>query len=258
MQRRLIYKIYTGSLVFGLLMTNAMTAYSDSEKALLKYSPRLLAGQWNPWALPEVPQQAMSFQCPVDEQSQQFQDKSVTTQEQDQNLEFRKYQSGRFVSPSILESLKQQQIQTQMTPNNGRYSQLRSRQQRQQRPVTRLPEKRYYAEPSYGMGSTNPLYDAPAVSPWGSAPDVIYQGGSFPDSFSGALSGVSSPWVPSEAVGGLPPIHVPPFNAGSNWKELKNTDLNNAETGNVEAGITEKRIDNNVFNPFAFKSNRSW
>ena len=98
------------------------------------------------------------------------------------------------------------------------------------------------------MGYTNPIYDVPAVSPWGSGADVIYQGGSFP----GALPD-SSPWVPNEAIGGLPPIHVPPFEGGSNWGKLNNTGSNNAE-----AEYGERQKDNNVFNPFTFVPNRSW
>ncbi|MFV9615940.1 MAG: hypothetical protein ACNYZG_08290, partial [Gammaproteobacteria bacterium] len=117
-----------------------------------------------------------------------------------------------------------------------------------QQPVTRLPEKSYYGNPTYGMGSANPLYDVPTVSPWGSGPEVIYRGGSFP----GALPD-SSPWVPNEAIGGLPPIHVPPFEAGSNWGRLNNTGSNNAE-----AEYSERQKDNNVFNPFTFVPNRSW
>lgn len=252
MQRRLIYKIVVGSLTFSLLIINAATADSGTEKALLKQSPRLLAGQWNPWILPEVPEKAMGFQCPADWQSEQPQAGSAGTQGRGQAPEFKKRLSGRFVTPGILESLKQQQIQTQMTPSYESYPRLRSRQQMAQQPVTRLPEKSYYGEPSYGMGLANPLYDAPAVSPWGSGPDIIYRGQSFPDSFSGVLPD-SSPWVPNEAVGGLPPIHIPPFAGSSNWSELNSTDSNNTEADNIG-----KRKDNNVFNPFTFAPNRSW
>ena len=252
MQRRLIYKIYTGSLLFSLLTTNATAADNDSEKSLLKYSPQLLAGQWNPWLLPEVPEKTTDLQCPADWQSEQSNDNPAGTQGRGQNPEFKKRLSGRFVTPGILESLKQQQIQTQMTPHNGSYRQLRTRRQAQ-RPVKRMPSRNYYGEPSYGMGPANPLYDVPAVSPWGSGPDVIYQGGSFP----GALPD-SSPWVPNEAIGGLPPIHVPPFEGSSNWGELNSTGSNNAEAENTEAENTERRIDNNVFNPFTFIPNKSW
>ncbi len=244
--------------MFSLLMTNAViadvvTSDSDSEKSLPKYSPQLIAGQWNPWILPEVSEKTMGFQCPADPQGEQFQGKSMDTQERGQPLEFKKRLSGRFVTPGILESLKQQQMQTQMTPSYESYHQLRPRQRMLQQPVTRLPEKSYYyGEPSRGMGPANPLYDAPAVSPWGGGPDVIYRGQSFPDSFSGALPD-SSPWVPNEAIGGLPPIHIPPFAGSSNWRELNSTDSNNTEADNIG-----KRKDNNVFNPFTFAPNRSW
>jgi len=253
MQRRLIYKIVTGSLMFSLLMTNVATAGSGTEKSLLKYSPQLLAGQWNPWVLPEVPEKTMAFQCPADTQSEQSYGKPMGAQEQARPLEFKKRLSGRFVTPGILESLKQQQIQTQMTPSYEPTRQLRPQQRMQQQPVTRFAEKNYYyGEPSYGMGSVNPLFDAPAVSPWGNGPDIIYRGQSFPESFSGVMPG-SSPWVPSEAIGGLPPIHVPPFAGSSNWREL-----NSAGSNSVEAENTERQIENNLFNPFTFAPSRSW
>ena len=248
MQRRLTYKINTGRLMFGLLMVSATSANCDSEKSLLQYSHRLVAGQWNPWVLPEVPEKASGIQCPAEWQNEQAQGKSMDAQGQVQTPEFKKRLSGRFVTPGILESLKQQQIQTQMTPGNEPYRQLRPRQGMPQQPVRRLPERNYYGEPSYGMGTTNPLYDAPAVSPWGSAPDVIYRGGSF----SGALPG-SSPWVPKEAVGGLLPMPVSPFEGNSNKDELNSMNSNDAETDNIE-----RQRDNNVFNPFTFVPNRGW
>ena len=254
MQRRIIDKIYTGSLMFALLITNVAVAGSYTEKLMLKHSSRLLAGQWNPWLLPEAPEKTMGFQCPAEWQSEQSQDGTAGTQGQGRVPEFKKRLSGRFVTPDILESLKQQQIQTQMTPSNESYRQSRPQQRMLQQPVTRLPEKSYYGNPNYGMGSANPLYDVPTVSPWGSGPEVIYRGGSFP----GALPD-SSPWVPNEAIGGLPPIHVPPFEGSSGWGEFNNTGSNNTGSNNTEADNTERRIDNNnVFNPFTFVPNRSW
>ncbi len=165
--------------MFGLLITNAAVADSYTEKLMLKHSAQLLAGQWNPWVLPEVPEKTMGFQCPAEWQSEQSQDGTAGTQGQGRAPEFKKRLSGRFVTPDILESLKQQQIQTQMTPSNESYRQLRPQQ-----PVTRLPEKSYYGNPAYGMGSANPLYDVPTVSPWGSGSDVIYRGGiHFPERY---------------------------------------------------------------------------
>ena len=115
-----------------------------------------------------------------------------------------------FVTPEILESLKQQQIQTQlMTENN-------------QRPLMPRQPVQNYVNPSSGMGFTNPLYDTPAVSPWGSGSDILY-------------SGEPSPYVPKEAIGGLSPIHIPPF-ANNN--------------GVHESGNTNILKETNVFNPF--------
>ena len=247
MQRRLIYKIYTVSLVFTLLVTNVAVAESSTEKSWLKNSPQLLAGQWNPWLLPEVAEKEADFQCPADWRTQ---GNSAGTQQQGQPPEFKKRLSGRFVTPGILQSLKQQQIQTQMTPSTEHYRQSRSRQRMPQQPVTRLPGNGYnYGQPSSGgMGTANPLYDVPAVSPWGSGPDVIYRGGSIP----GALPD-SSPWVPNEAVGGLLPMPVSPF-AGNASKD----ELNSINSGNAEIDNIERRRDNNVFNPYTFIPNRSW
>ena len=47
----------------------------------------------------------------------------------------------------------------------------------------------------------NPVYDTPAVSPWGSGLDTLYRGNSFP-------------WVPSEAIGGISPMPMTTFGEG--------------------------------------------
>ena len=88
-----------------------------------------------------------------------------------------------------------------------------------------LPGQGTYGYPSYGSGNVNPLYDAPAVSPWGDGADVLYRGESFP-------------LVPSEALGGFPPMHVP----STGMRNFKNSD-------SEESGAT---YQNNVFNPFTF------
>jgi hypothetical protein len=74
------------------------------------------------------------------------------------------------------------------------------------------------------MGSLNPAYDVPAVSPWGETPDALYRGDQFP-------------WMPNEAVGGVPPIHVPPY-TNTNQFDVMDEPTNNTE--------------NKVFNPYTF------
>jgi hypothetical protein len=74
------------------------------------------------------------------------------------------------------------------------------------------------------MGYTNPLYHTPAVSPWGSEPGLLYDGQSLP-------------MVPNEAIGGIPPMHVPPY----------------LDDGGVyEPEEIENNEENSVFNPFEF------
>jgi len=132
-------------------------------------------------------------------------------QYQDSRIE--KYKRGsRFVTPETLESLKQQQIQTQLMPEN------------KQRPLMPRQSIQHYAYPSSGMGLTNPLYDTPAVSPWASGSNILY-------------GGISSPFVPKEAVGGLSPIHIPPF-ANNN--------------GVYESGNTNIQKETNAFMPYNF------
>ncbi|MFV2003778.1 MAG: hypothetical protein ACC650_01180 [Gammaproteobacteria bacterium] len=154
-------------------------------------------------------------------------------------------QTGRFVTPEILESLKQQQKQYQVMPENQRYRQPAERQYMPTMPVPGipgaglpgsglsgpgLPGQWGYGYPLYGTGSTGPLYDVPAVSPWGNDADILYRGESFP-------------LVPSEAIGGIPPMPMSSFG------------LSNEKNSN--AGDSIETDENNVFNPFNFLPNSS-
>ena len=78
--------------------------------------------------------------------------------------------------------------------------------------------------PLYGIGYTNPLYHTPAVSPWGSEPGLLYEGQSLP-------------MVPNEAIGGIPPMHVPPYLGDGRSHEPEEV---------------ESKDENSVFNPFEF------
>jgi len=102
-----------------------------------------------------------------------------------------------------------------------------------------------------GLDSSNPLYDVPLVSPWGSGPDVIYRGESMPgtvpgsltDTYSGAYPG-GTPWVPSGAMGGLPPIYTPSYEYNEDGFD-SSSDIYNPT--NPDSYIRE-----NVFNPHKF------
>ena len=173
MQYRKVYKQFSVSLVCGLMMT-ASTAIAD--RYISQYPPRVTGEQGNPWALPQTPNNASGFHQMPKTREQQYQSRPIE-----------KYNRGfRFVTPEILESLKQQQIQTQLVPGNNQYP-LMSRQSMQNT-----------GYPSFGMGCTNPSYDTPAVSPWSSGSDILY-------------SGESLPFEPKEEIGELVPHLHPAF-----------------------------------------------
>ena len=132
----------------------------------------------------------------------------------------------RYVTPAIIDQLNRQEAQ--------HYARLQGEKSRQFVPRSHSPAygggyaQSYSAPPAYGVGSLNPAYDVPAVSPWGETPDVLHGGDQFP-------------WMPNEAVGGVPPIHVPPY---------ANT---NTFGGMGNAGA---RPENQVFNPYTFLQNK--
>lgn len=204
MQHRMINK-FTVSLVFSLLTSITVSAAA--------------AGSANPWALPPSPEKPQNFQRPPQHAEHRYQENQTNIQ----------YPGFRFVTPEILESLKQQQMQTQQVPGSYNYQNRQYRQPQSTPPqlMSGPPVPGYYGFQSPGMGFANPLYDTPAVSPWGNGTDMLYRGGSFPG-------------VPDAAIGGIPPMNVSPF------------------TGNNENGQAEsagEQYQNKVFNPFTFGSN---
>lgn len=219
----------------GFLLAVVTPALADNESS--QYSMQKIAEQSNPWALPKEPKNQPGFQrqpynpqpydygqryqpVPGERQNQPVQNQGNTSQQQPTHQW--QPQTGRFVSPRVLESLKQQQQHYQVMPENQRYQQPVPQQYVPARPESRSPGQGTYGYPSYGTNPVNPLYDAPGVSPWGNGADVLYRGESFP-------------MVPSEALGGFPPMHVPSFGV-------------NNYTGN-ESGEAEEY---KVFNPFTF------
>jgi hypothetical protein len=164
----------------------------------------------NPWLLPETSEKSRGFQQYPDYQAQQYTDNQ---QSQDKQHIDKQAQIFRFVTPEILESLKQQQTQSQLMPGSDYNS--------------RQPASGRYGYSPYGMGYSDPIYDVPAVSPWGSGPDVLYRGG-------------SNPWVPNEAIGGIPPISIPSYDQYSYQDDTNST---------------EKQKKYDVFNPFTLLPN---
>ncbi|MBN4063561.1 hypothetical protein JYT79_02145 [Cardiobacterium sp. AH-315-I02] len=262
MQHLIIDKIFTESWITGLFMITATFVAAVvlpqnvfASQLSHQYSIHLIADQTNPWALPQTseefldPQQRARFRG-------QSRSQAKSPSKQPDIYRFNSGQMGRFVTPEYLESLKQQQMQMQMVPHMMPGGRQYNQQMRRRSPSTQatpqktrpqqawplLPSQGAYGAPTYDMGNVNPLYydmhDVPSVSPWSSGSDLIYRGGSVPDSLPGDFSG-SLPWVPNEALGGLPPIHTPnvyPFMDGGN--------------------NSEGRVEDNVFNPFTFLPNR--
>ena len=230
MQYRVTYNKFTVHLVLSLFVTITMSAHAENSRyqPLPDYSLPLAGGQSNPWALPQEPEHTQGFQRSPRDRERQYQGGRAETP---------RYRGYRFVTPEILESLKRQQMQTQQVPSdfpNQHYSAPRTMPPQYMPPQYMPPQympgrpgQGYYDYPSGGMGSSNPLFDVPSVSPWGSGPDVLYRGESFP-------------WLPDAAIGGIPPIHVQPFDENSKSRES-------------DDGLKPK--GSNVFNPFTFGPN---
>lgn len=234
MQNFIIDKMVTANLraVYMLaaimVITVILTHNAFASQPFQQYSMQLVAQQSNPWALPETPEK--------------FSESQLTPQfrAQPERFESQRFypRRGGFVTPEHLESLKRQQMQMQMTPHmtprSRRYDRpmqkkLPSGQILPQQSWSLIPGQNYYDSPMYGKGNMSPLNYMPSLSPWSSGSGLIYRGDSVPGSLPGGFSG-SSPWLPNEALGGLPPIHTPL------WGE------DDAEQG----------VDDSVFNPFTF------
>jgi hypothetical protein len=168
--------------------------------------------QTNPWLLPQTQEKSPEFQQFPNYQEQQSRENQ---QSQDRQLE-KQNQNFRFVTPEILKSLKQQQTQSQLMPGSEYNQQNKSRR----------PVRGGYGYSPYGMGYSDPIYDLPAVSPWGSGTDLLYRG-------------QSSPWAPNEAIGGIPPIPGPSYDENSYLDDSDNTE--------------NQKYD--VFNPFTLLPN---
>jgi hypothetical protein len=249
-------------LASGLLAVLATTALAEGDvyQGLPQYLAQNTADQYrpdqyrpdqsspspvNPWSLPQQQLSPPESQPRPKYYGQPAPVNPPVGQYQEGQGQVGRGQTGRFVTPEILESLKQQQKHYQVMPENQRYRQPAERQYMPTMPVpgipgaglpgsgmqgSGLPGQWGYGYPLYGTGSTGPLYDVPAVSPWGNDADILYRGESFP-------------LVPSEAIGGIPPMPMPSFGLGNEK--------------NSNAGDSIETDENNVFNPFNFLPNRS-
>jgi len=249
MRHLMIYNRVNGSWKMSLLMimVAVLSTQSHASQPLSRNSILLVAESANPWLIPKPPEETLRFEQPA--RFRQHPNRSD------------RYQMNRFVTPEILQSLKQQQMQTQLMQNDRRHNQRYDQQQRQlpynsslRQSMPLFPEQNNFASPSYGMGYANPLFDAPAVSPWGNSPDLIYRGESLPGTFTDGATEYM-PWTQGDALGGLPPMYVPPGGENS-LGDYYGRPGGNAETGGLERGSTENRMENNVFNPFTFLPNQ--
>ena len=256
MRNYVLYKIFIGSCVLGssAAVSTIVSAENRSSWTTGEYAPPLVeqsynSGATNPWHISEKQKEASRFWSLPEQQNQQYQQYQ---QYQEKNMPYPVYQEPyyqvhentdpyrqvpekpiweqqpiekdtreRYVTPDIIESLNRQEAEY--------YSRLNGEKGQNFAPDYQVPSfgrypQGYPAQPAYGTGSLNPAFDVPAVSPWGDTPDVFYRGEEFP-------------WMPNEAIGGVPPIHVPPFSGNSGLGEV-----------NDSAGRTE----NKVFNPFTF------
>ena len=159
-------RFFTGGMC-GLLMimvTSAIAANVAVDSKYSQYPGLRVAGQSNPWALPQTQQNNFDFRSG-------FQQQPYDYYQQYRPAHQWQPQAERFVTPEFLESLKQQQKQHQLIPENQQYHQPVPRQFMQKQRGAGLPGQGIYSYPSYDAGSANPLYDAPAVSPWGNGTD---------------------------------------------------------------------------------------
>jgi hypothetical protein len=263
MRNDVLYKMIAGACLFGLFVTmsNAVSAEDDRYWDSPRYTAPTIDHSYNSetgnpwyqsdpqsyepgiWSLP--PEQSQSYENqfenysgnqPPDYEPQNDSRgylRPDATSEFQQVPEHRTRQQpwqvdtsqDRYVTPEIIDKLNRQEAQHYARQHSGRYGQF----------VPTSPSydesraRGHSAPPAYGVGSLNPAFDVPAVSPWGGMPDVLNSGEQFP-------------WMPNEAVGGVPPIHVSPY-----------TNKNDFD----ERGNSATPSENKVFNPYTFLQNEN-
>ncbi|MDT8283365.1 MAG: hypothetical protein RQ982_11250 [Gammaproteobacteria bacterium] len=236
MQCRIIDNKVTTNLLVGLLLAVTSVAFADdSIRKGQTYEVMLAENQSNPWALPSVSdEQQPEFNHPAPDLYYQYPDNEKTTTDKFRSYnsrpnhnsrpnQFRPGMGSRFVTPEILESLKQQQTrQQEVRPHSPDYYKN---------------TRRYNSNPQSNLGYVNPLYDVPAVSPWGNGLGLLYRG-------------TDLPWMPDAALDGIPPIPVSPY------VENETGQYKNQTTEPVENASEPKQ--DTLFNPFTFVPNRRW
>gem|GEM_PF-3104418 len=210
-------------------------------------SPRVQNG--NPWALPE----------PVEPEYGHFPERQGRYGRARDDAGAHRGQAGsddkqqygnwptsydRFVTPELLESLKNQQSRMQQTNDPGQYSGQHYRYDGYMdvRPMMRSPSRYtpYTGSPytvPYGMGGYNPLFDSPMSSPWLTDPGAMFRGQSFS-------------YVPDEAIGGIPPMRTPVFGPGRMPSGLSDGMMSDPLPDSAGDFIDE--VPDKVFNPFTF------
>lgn len=267
MRNDVFYKMISGACLFGLCVTsNTASAENGQYWDAPKYAAPSIDHSYNsetdnpwyqseprghapdPWSLPADQNQLYQNQREIHTGNQspyyepQYDSREYVrpdaTRQFQQAPAHRTWQQpreaggsqDRYVTPEIIDKLNYQEAQHYARLRSGRAQQ----REQQYAPSSHLPSygggyaQRHSAPPAYGMGSLNPAYDVPAVSPWGETPDIMNLGEQFP-------------WMPNEAVGGVPPIHVPPY-------------INKNQFGGMDESVNN--TENKVFNPYTFLHNR--
>jgi len=200
MKHRLNFSRVTGVLVVSSLMVISPTVAADGYYSQ-QYPQDSQQGsnrqpehrRVNPWQLPLKKEKDAEFRVHPDNQAPQYNESQQpqNNQQLDQQLDQQK-QGFRFVTPEILESLKQQQSEYQKMPGNKKNPQYRLPQ----------PWQGGYGYSPYGTGYPDPLLGTPGFSPWGG----VY------------------PWAPYGGIGGITTVPVPTFEGNSNSDDSNNPD----------------------------------
>jgi len=257
MRKYVLYKIFTGSL-FSLFSVIPATVSAENEfysngwnNAKPSMEAPVNSEATNPWHLSDEQKRTSKFWSPTKQQARQYQQQDM--RRSDNQVPYYQSQGGtvpyrqvpdkqvwnqgqvenstheRYVTQDVIDLLNRQEAHHYSRLNNEEEQYYRNPQAPSPRGRYNQYSQGYSASPSYGMGSVNPAYDVPAVSPWGETPDVMNGGEEFP-------------WMPNEAIGGVPPIYVPPF-------------VGNSRPDNVDRPTGG--MGNEVFNPFTFLQNEN-
>jgi len=257
MRKYVLYKIFTGSL-FSLFSVIPATVSAENEfysngwnNAKPSMEAPVNSEATNPWHLSDEQKRTSKFWSPTKQQARQYQQQDM--RRSDNQVPYYQSQGGtvpyrqvpdkqvwnqgqvenstheRYVTQDVIDLLNRQEAHHYSRLNNEEEQYYRNPQAPSPRGRYNQYSQGYSASPSYGMGSVNPAYDVPTVSPWGETPDVMSGGEEFP-------------WMPNEAIGGVPPIYVPPF-------------VGDSRPDNVDG--SSGGMGNEVFNPFTFLQNEN-